>query len=102
MLRHALAICNGSGGAAGAGSPLGWSQNTIACGVRTADSWVPHVWMQAAYPPPRESCVRGADRAAVDKPPRPSRYAIFLPPRFIPLGAARVIANRLSGHEIRG
>ena len=22
---------------------------------------------QAAYPPPRESCVRGADRAAVDK-----------------------------------
>jgi hypothetical protein len=23
--------------------------------------------MQAAYPPPRESCVRGADRAAVDK-----------------------------------
>ena len=73
MLRHALAICNGSGGAAGAGSPFGWSQNTIAGGVRTADSWVPHVSVQAAYPPPRESCVRGADRAAVDKPRRSER-----------------------------
>ncbi len=67
MLRHALAVCNGSG-EAGAGSPFGWSQSTIAGGVRTADSWVPHVSVQAAYPPPRESCVRGADRAAVDKP----------------------------------
>ena len=27
---------------------------------------------QTAYPPPRESCVRGADRAAVDKRLRPS------------------------------
>ncbi len=66
MLRQALAFCNGSG-EAGAGSPFDWQQNTIAGGVRTADSWVPHVSVQAAYPPPRESCVRGADRAAVDK-----------------------------------
>ena len=27
-------------------------------------------FVQATYPPPRESCVRGADRAAVDKPRR--------------------------------
>jgi len=56
MLRHALAVCNGSG-EAGAESPVGWLQSTTAGGVRTADSWVSHVSVQAAYPPPRESCV---------------------------------------------
>lgn len=66
MLRHALGVCNGSGDAR-AGSPFSWLQSTIAGSVSTADSWVPHVLVQAAYPPPRESCVRGADRAAVDK-----------------------------------
>ena len=35
--------------------------------VSTADSRNHDLLRQAAYPPPRESCVRGADRLAVDK-----------------------------------
>jgi ATP-dependent DNA helicase RecQ len=58
--------------------------------------------MQAAYPPPRESCVRGADRAAVDKRgqervPRPEARAtkiasadspVFIAPRSARRGSA--------------
>ena len=43
---------------------------------------------QAAYPPPRESCVRGADRAAVDK-----RFSGPHPGHLVP---ARGVARRAS------
>ena len=61
--------------------PFGWLQNAIAGSVSTADRQVPHESLGAAYPPPRESCVRGADRAAVDKSFWSSCYAIAPPSR---------------------
>ena len=67
MVRQLFGACNGSR-IAGSRIPKGGLQKRHACGVSTADRRVPHESVRGAYPPPRESCVRGADRAAVDKP----------------------------------
>jgi hypothetical protein len=69
MLRHPFTGCNGSGDA-GAGFLKGGLQAGPVSGVSTADRGYrlrQSGSVQTAYPPPRESCVRGADRAAVDK-----------------------------------
>lgn len=51
----------------GRAPPWGGPQNTFDGGVSKADSGFTHPLSRAAYPPPRESCVRGADRATMGK-----------------------------------
>jgi len=63
ILRQRSVLCNFSGYGAG-GQP---SVCPRAVSARlTTDCHA--ALLRAAYPPPRESCVRGADRATVDKP----------------------------------
>ncbi len=57
MLRQAAARCNRSGD----------DRHRQRADGRCQQCGRPLRLPQAAYPPPRESCVRGADRAAVDK-----------------------------------
>ena len=65
MLRQLLVDGNSSSNRRGCFLMLDWRRDCVWT-VSTADSGC-HSGSQVAYPPPRESCVRGADRAAVDK-----------------------------------
>ncbi len=63
MLRQSSMLCNINGGRAG--GQCSRCPMALSAWLTTGPL---NALLRAAYPPPRESCVRGADRAAVDKP----------------------------------
>ena len=68
MVRLRFAVRNASGELVAVAHAAG--RRALSPGVLarvTAGYCSMHASVQPAYPPPRDSCVRGADRAAVDK-----------------------------------